>query len=309
MVAHLSRNRILRYPVWMLAWMLLAPFALAQPAATKPDRAVVQPGESESAIEQSLGRPDAVVEGNGRMFLMYAEGRIVLENNQAVEIPLGLRAPVVPPPPAPALAAPPPVSPPATPAPAQSPTVAPATTAAPPAISAPATALGTAPGAKPIATAGPATPAKPAVLVPAQPEAASKGGFSVPMWVWVVVVIVLAFGALKYWDWQAARKNAPAEAVDNTPVDRPAVAREDPTMARDPPPAAVEDTPAPAEPELVRTRIAIRPRPPEPAESAPPVAEPPAPAPAEPAVVEEVPRLLKLTRKAPSPASGDEKKS
>ena len=246
-------------------------------------RAVVHPGDSEAAIEKLLG-PGAVVEGAGRTFMMYPEGRIILENDHAVEIPPALRAPAE--------------APVATPAPVAS--------AAP---AAPASATTTpAPAAKPAVAAIPAAAAKPAT--PATTPAAAPIAVKplVPTWVWVSLVLALVLGGLKYWDYRAKQPGSPEAGAPGSeapgagiPIreDVP-VASVDPTMPSEmvTEPMMVEPPPESPEPEPVRGKIGLRPAPA--AETPPPEASAP--------VGEEAPRSLRLTRKAPGPAADDKGK-
>jgi len=279
-------------PAWVAILLLCAPPAGAQPSTpAKADRAVVHLGDSEAAIVKLLG-PGAVVEGADRTFMMYPEGRIVLENNHAVEIPPALRAPAETPPPVVVEASPPPV---AVTAPSASPPLA-ASTPAQPAPT---------PPAKPAVTAAPAEPAKSAVLpvtTAVTPEAAK---FAVPSWVWVSLVLALILGGLKYWDYRSKNKSAPSAEAAGGEAPLPGslvredvpVASVDPTMPSEMVTQPLMEEPPP-EPEPVRVKIGLRPAL---AEEAPP------PEAGEP-VTGEAPRSLRLTRKAPGPAAGDKGK-
>jgi hypothetical protein len=287
-------------PVVVAAWLwLLAPWAAAQPAgAANPGRAVVHPGDSEAAIVKLLG-PGAVVEGADRTFMMYPEGRIILENDQAVEIPPALRAPVEA-----SVTAPVPV---AVVASAPSVAAAPPPVAAAPiaATSAPVTPT---PPAKPVVAAVPAAAAKPATA-PATPAAAPIAVKPlVPTWVWVSLVLALVLGGLKYWDYRAKQPSAPETATPGGDApgagipmreDVP-VASVDPTLPSEmvTQPMMEEPPPESPEPEPMHAKIGLRPAP---AQEAPP-SDASAP------VAEEAPRSLRLTRKAPGPAADDKGK-
>jgi hypothetical protein len=298
MGAVIARKRAGLLPALAAAWwFLLAPWAAAQPTGSAPaDRAVVHPGDSEAAIVKRLG-PGAVVEGAGRTFMMYPEGRIILEDDHAVEIPPALRAPVempvIAPVPVAAVASPPPVA------------------ATPPVVSAPAAPTSApvtpAPLAKPVAAAVPAAAAKPATP-PASPAAAPIAGKPlVPTWVWVSLVLALVLGGLKYWDYRAKQPSAPeatAPGGDAPWVGIPIredvpVASVDPTLPSEmvTEPMMVEPPESP-EPEPVRVKIGLRP--------APAVEAPPSESGA--TAEEEAPRSLRLTRKAPGPGAGDQSK-
>ena len=280
-------------------WFLLAPGAAAQTAGSaNPGRAVVHPGDSEAAIVKVLG-PGAVVEGAGRTFMMYPEGRIVLENDQAVEIPPALRAPVEAPVAAPASAA----------VVASAPPVAaatPAVVSAPAAPTSPTTASVL--PAKPVLAANTTTPAKPAT--PATTAAVTPIDVKplVPTWVWVSLVLALVLGGLKYWDYRAKQPSAPETAAPGgeapgvgIPIreDVP-VASVDPTLPSEmvTQPMMEEPPPESPEPEPVRVKIGLRPAPS--VEAPPPDTSAP--------VAEEAPRSLRLTRKAPGPAADDKSK-
>ncbi|HVU36813.1 MAG TPA: hypothetical protein VHC95_00615, partial [Opitutales bacterium] len=180
-------------------------------------RAVVQPGDSESTIIGKLGNPRASYGTDTQTFMDYPEGRIGLINDKATDIPPALRAPApaVAPTPAPAQA-PAPVT--------RAPTPAPVTPPSPPAetstpvVTAPA-ATGTAKAAGSAAAASSAKPAAAATGTGAKPAAPAKAsepppedsGFSIPIWAYVLVGLLVVFIGLKIWDMKAKQKK-PADA-------------------------------------------------------------------------------------------------
>jgi hypothetical protein len=177
--------------VWATAWLCTGAWAPAQPLAAakpKPDRAVVRLGELQAAVVKQLGQPTSTVHGNGRTFLMYPEGRIILENDRVVELPLALQAPLV----APKPPAPPPVEeePPA-----------------PPPLPAPGAVVAQALAAASATSTPPPVSAPAAAPAPVKPE----DKFQVPMWASAIIGIMVVVGGFKVWDrfWAhvAARKH------------------------------------------------------------------------------------------------------
>jgi hypothetical protein len=277
------------------AVVLWLPSAVAQPApAAKVDRAVVHAGDSQAVIIDKLGRP-AILQAGNRTFLMYPEGRIVLEDNRAVAIPPALLAPAS--------------TPDSTEVAPSAPPIAGAVT---PVAAAPTSPTNTAP-AKPPAAAVPVAPTKPATPV-AQPSAVPAETTHsalawVPMWAWAIVGIVVVFGGLKAWDTLAQRKNAAAAdsaSEDGVKSKAPGGPVRPPTP-NIPPPPMMEEEPyvAPTSPavEPVRPKITIPLRP---APDAP-VQTTAASKPAEPAPAE-APRIVRLSRKPSGPTGAGEGK-